>query len=86
VRVLASCGCDISDRPNYLDIQLQERRGRDYSFDGWSLQVNLDTGELMSFDRVCLTDRHCRQQGATIEPAQICTPDEMRQLVPRAIE
>jgi hypothetical protein len=66
--------------PYYLSIDLQEKLGKEGYFDGWSLLFNLETIELISLKRVWQTDHGWGQQSVQIEPAQICTPDEMAQL------
>ena len=72
--------------PYYLNVELQEQASKEGFFDGWSLLFNLGSGELMSLRRVWQIDNGWGEQSAEIKPSQICTPEELRTLIPRVVE
>ena len=86
VKLSASWDHDPKDLPYYLSMELQEKRSKEGYFDGWSLLFNLNSGELMSLRRVWQTENGWGEQSAEIKPSQICTPEELRTLMPRVVE
>ena len=86
MKLSASWYHDPEELPYYLSIELQEKNSKEGFFDGWSLLFNLGSGGLMSLHRVWQIDNGWGQQSAEVKPSQICTPEELRALIPRVVE
>ena len=86
IQLSASWYHDPTTLPYYLSIELPLRRrsGQGF-FDGWSLLVALDTGELIEVNAVFESDDGMTQRGQKIDVAQFCTADEVEQLKPKQI-
>lgn len=86
MRVSASWYHDPESLPFYLVIQLPQRRSEWGPISGWSVLIDLKTAELLEVKSLSIVDSGRGQDGNVVEIGSICSTEEMKELIPRAVE